>query len=428
MLFRDITVIRADGSELDHVCVGIKGPLIACIGCEAPPGDWGEVIDGASYILMPGLVNSHTHVPMTLLRGYGDDLPLDVWLNERIFPFEDKLTGEDVYWGSLLGIAEMLASGTTSFSDMYYFCDRIAQAVYESGIKANIGRGISCFDPGLKFFDLPAYGEVNELLCTVHGADDGRILIDVAPHSEYTTRPDILSDAAELAAKRGARIQIHVSETRKEHLECVGRHGKTPVEVMRDTGLLSLPLTLAHGVWLSERDMALLAEHDVTVAHCPKSNLKLGSGIAQTDKLHKKGISVAIGTDSAASNNSLDMLEEMRTASLLAKGISLDPAVLPAGKTLFMATRAGALSQGRDDCGDIAPGFRADLVLLNRRSTRLHPGHSALSDIVYAANASAVAMTMADGQVLYRTGEFPTLDMERIRYHADRCVKRILGQ
>ena len=186
MLFRDITVIRADGSELDHVCVGIKGPLIACIGCEAPPGDWGEVIDGASYILMPGLVNSHTHVPMTLLRGYGDDLPLDVWLNERIFPFEDKLTGEDVYWGSLLGIAEMLASGTTSFSDMYYFCDRIAQAVYESGIKANIGRGISCFDPGLKFFDLPAYGEVNELLCTVHGADDGRILIDVAPHSEYT--------------------------------------------------------------------------------------------------------------------------------------------------------------------------------------------------------------------------------------------------
>lgn len=425
-LFQDITVVRADGTVLPHQYVAVSDGRFASIGDTCPTGTFARRIGGDSLVMMPGLVNAHTHVPMTLMRGYGDDMPLDTWLFQRIFPFEDRLDGEAVYWGSLLGIAEMLATGTTAFSDMYYFCDRIADAVEESGIKANIGRGISCFDPAQRFCDLPAYSELIKLFETRQGAAGGRIRIDVAPHSEYTTRPDILADAAALAAQYHARLQVHVSETRGEHLECVGRHGKTPTQVLLDAGILDLPVTIAHGVWLTDEDMDILAEKGATIAHCAKSNMKLGSGIAQVDKWLKKGIPAAIGTDSAASNNRLDMLEEMRTANLLAKGISCDPCALPAGQTLYMATRGGALSQGREDTGDIAPGFCADAVLLDGSSCSMNPCHNALSNLMYAATGQAVQMTMADGRILYENGSFTTLDVERIVFHVRRCVDEIL--
>lgn len=426
MLFDDITVLRADGTVLPHQFVSVRDGRFDYIGTTRPAGAFDRVIPGSRFVLMPGLVNAHTHVPMTLMRGYGDDMPLQSWLFDRIFPFEDQLSGDAVYWGSLLGIAEMLATGTTSFSDMYYFCDRIADAVEQSGIKANIGRGISCFDESQRFADLPAYRELVELLEQRQGAADDRIRIDVAPHSEYTTRPDILEDATALAARYGARMQVHVSETKSEHKECVGRHGKTPVRVLLDAGVLDQPVTIAHGVWLTDEDMDILAAQGATVAHCAKSNLKLASGIAQVTKWQKKGLSVAIGTDSAASNNRLDMLEEMRTASLLAKGVSLDPCALPADQVLYMATRAGALSQGRTDTGDIVPGYCADAVLLDGENWSMSPCHSALSNAVFAAAGQAVYMTMVDGRVVYENGEFPTLDMPRIRAESDRCIREIL--
>lgn len=425
-LFENITVVRADGSVQPHQYVAVRNGHFESIGDSNPAGTFSRRIAGESLVMMPGLVNAHTHVPMTLMRGYGDDMPLDTWLFQRIFPFEDKLSGEAVYWGSLLGMAEMIATGTTSFSDMYYFCDRIADAVEESGIKANIGRGISCFDPQQRFVDLPACAELKELLEIRQGGANGRIRIDIAPHSEYTTRPDILADAAEMAARYQARLQVHVSETRKEHLECVGRHGKTPTRVLLDTGILELPVTIAHGVWLTDEDMDILAEKGAVIAHCAKSNLKLGSGIAQVDKWLKKGISAAIGTDSAASNNRLDMLEEMRTANLLAKGISRDPCALPAGQTLQMATRHGALSQGREDTGDIVPGFCADAVVLDGGFCSMNPCHNVLSNLMYAATGQAVKMTMVDGRILYENGTYTTLDLERIVFEVQRHVEDIL--
>jgi 5-methylthioadenosine/S-adenosylhomocysteine deaminase len=427
LLFKNITVLRADGTMLENVNVAVKDGRFFSIGKELPWGEW-DSYDGSGRLLMPGMVNAHTHVPMTLMRGYGDDMQLDRWLFDRIFPFEDKLTGEDVYWGSLLGIAEMLASGTTSFSDMYYFCDRIAQAVIESGIKANIGRGISCFDKSKRFNDLPAFHEMSELIDSYHGEAEGRVLIDAAPHSEYTTRPDILSDVADFAASRNLRVQLHLSETNKEQLECVGRHGKTPTIVMKDTGLLNLPVTAAHCVWLSDIDMEVLAECGVNIAHCPQSNLKLASGIARVDKMKKLGLNVALGTDSAASNNNLDMIEEMRTAALLAKGITQDPCVLPAGDALYMATRAGALSQGRTDCGDILDGYRADFVVLNLNSSEMTPNHSTLSNVVYASCRSNVEMTVVDGHVLYCKGEYLTMDIERIMHETAGRVNSMLAR
>ncbi len=311
---------------------------------------------------------------------------------------------------------------------MYYYCDRIAQAATESGIKANIGRGISCFDDSKCFIDLPAYGELSDLVTKFHGGADGRILIDAAPHSEYTTKPDILSDIADFAASHSLRIQVHISETNKEHLECVGRHGKTPALVMKNSGIFDLPVTAAHCVWLTDSDMQLLADNNVYVAHCPQSNLKLASGIAQIEKMTKQGIKVALGTDSAASNNNLDMLEEMRTASLLAKGVSRNPCALPAEEVLYMATRAGALSQGRYDCGDIETGYCADFVILNTTHPSMTPSHNSLSNVMYAAGAADVEMTVVNGRVLYCKGDYPYMDIERIVYETRQCVDSLLAR
>ena len=427
MIFENVGVLRADGMYLPSCYVGVKDAYIRYVGSQKPAEDFGEVIDGRGRLLVPGMVNAHTHVPMTLMRGYGEDLPLQKWLFDRIFPFEDQLTSEAVYWGSMLGIAEMLMTGTVSFTDMYYFCDDIVQAVEETGIKANIGRGITCFDPAKRLADIPAYAETRALLERFRGTD-GRIRIDVAPHAEYTTRPDILRDAAELASQYGARMQIHLSETKSEHEECLTRHGKTPTRLLEEVGVLSHPLTAAHGVWVTDDDIACLAAHGATLAHCAKSNLKLGSGIAPVVRAKQAGLSVAIGTDSAASNNVLDMVDEMRTAALLAKGAACDATVMSAEEVLRMGTRVGALSQGRTDCGDVAEGFRADMVMVDATAIGMCPLHAPLSEFLYGAGSRAVCMTVVDGRVLYRDGSFLTIDIERVKYEVQRVVNRIVGK
>lgn len=428
MLFTNIDVLRADGTLLAGQYVAVRDGRIVHVGKSVHTDDWGEIVDGKDRLLLPGFYNVHTHAAMTLMRGYGEGLPLDRWLYERIFPFEEKLTGEDIYWGTLLGIAEMLSTGTVSFSDMYYHCGRVARAVLDSGVKANIGRSVSCTEEKTRFRDLPAYSETRELLDTAQGLGNGRIRIDVAPHSEYTTHPSLLAEMAELAGEYGARIQTHLSETEKEQRECVGRYGKTPARVMKDAGVFDHPTTAAHCVWATDRDLELLAEKGVTVAHCPQSNLKLGSGVAPVEKMRRMGIAVALGTDSAASNNNLDMLEELRTAVLLARGVSRNPEALPMGEALYMATRGGALAQGREDCGDIREGYRADLLMLNLRVPAMLPRHDVLSNLLFSAGADALEMTMADGRVLYRNGEFTTLDIERIRRHVSRCVQTALSR
>ncbi len=428
MIFENIAVLKADGTYLPSCYVGVQGAYIRYVGETPPAEDYGERIDGNQRLLLPGFVNAHTHVAMTLMRGYGEDMPLQSWLFDRIFPFEDKLSSDAVYWGSMLGIAEMLMTGTTSFTDMYYFCEDTVRAVAKSGIKANIGRGISCFDAAKRFADLPAYTDTKELIARYHGAEDGRILVDVAPHAEYTTRPDILHDAAELAAENGLRMHIHLSETASEHKECVGRHGCTPTRLLEKVGMLAQPLTVAHGVWLTDDDVCCLSQHNVTLAHCAKSNLKLGSGIASVENYRAMGLPVAIGTDSAASNNTLDMVDEMRTAALLAKGLACHAGALPAEEMLYMGTRAGALSQGRTDCGDIAEGYRADLVVMDTTHPLLTPANAPLSNVLYGAGSRAVCMTVVDGRIVYRFGEFTTLDMERIRFEVQHAVDQIIAQ
>ncbi len=428
MLFKNITILDA-ALQPKHDCyVGIKNDLIDYIGNEMPEGEYGEVFDGKGTLLMSGLVNSHAHTPMTLLRGYGENLPLQSWLEDRIFPFEAKLTKSDTYYSTLLGIAESLRFGITSTTDMYFFGESIAKAVLESGAKNNLGVPLMCFtDQDL--FELDCYKEAAALFSEYNNAASGRLKIDMSIHGEYTSTPKTVAQMAEYCRKIKANLHVHVSETKREVEDCKGRNqGRTPVQYLNDLGVFDSPTTAAHCVWLADSDFTILKEKGVTVASCPVSNLKLASGVCNVPKLLEEGISVAIGTDGAASNNSLNLLEEMKFFALVHKGWFSDATVTSVQQVLHAATKAGAAGQGRRDTGYLAVGNKADLIVLNLETLSMKPVHSLVDNLVYASSGSEVLLTMVDGKVLYERGEFKTIDIERVLYEVEKSKERILGE
>ena len=344
-LLKNATLLPEYGFENRFVNVLIKDKKIYGI-TETIPDDFraDEVIDCTGNLLIPACYNAHCHAAMTLFRGYGEDLPLQRWLEERIFPAEEKLTFRSVYHATTLAIAEMLKAGIASFSDMYMFEDAVAEAVLATGIKANVSRALVSFDPDVEMGKENRMIEAIRLAEWYHGADDGRILVDFSLHAEYTNVPKACAYVAEVANRFKTGMQIHLSETEKEHRECIGRWGKTPTEFFRDTGVLDVPTTAAHGVWLEDGDMAILAEKKATVVHNPVSNLKLGSGVLPLRKLLDAGVNVALGTDGVASNNRLDILRELQTAAILHKGVNRDPACMTAREIFPLANRNGALS------------------------------------------------------------------------------------
>lgn len=415
MLFCNIDYLDEQFTLQRGRYIGMKGNTITYIGSTEPPEDYGERYDGKNRLLLPGFFNVHSHAPMTLLRGYAENLPLSRWLNEKVFPFEDKLTDESVYWGTQLAIAEMLASGTVSFSDMYFFLDGMTKAVLESGIKCNLSRGLTVFDDGDYNDTLPAYQDNLRLLGEWQGANHGKLIGDLCIHGEYTSTPKIVKAVAAQAKEKNVRMHVHLSETQSEHDECKRRRGMTPAAYMEACGVFDVPTTAAHCVWLEDEDFDILARHGVTVACCPASNLKLGSGYAPIPKLLEKGVSVALGTDGAASNNNLNILKDVYLFAIAYKGFYRDPTLITPEQALFAATRAGALSQGRADSGIIAVGDRADLCVLNTDSPQFTPMTNAACNIVYAAQGADVKLTMVDGEVLYRDGAYTTIDIERVR-------------
>lgn len=395
--------------------VTVEGAYITAIEPVRPSGEFDRVIAGADSLLMPGLVNAHTHVAMTIFRGYGEDLPLDRWLSERIFPAEDRLTERAVYLGTKLSIAEMLRGGVTSFSDMYFFCDATARAVAECGIKANLSRSIVSFDDSADYSADPRVLEGLALFREWNGAAEGRILVDLSLHAEYTNKAAAVRTVAEEAARLGTRVQIHLSETEKEHRECLGRHGVTPTGFFLRNGLFEVPVVAAHCVHLTDEDRAILAAHGATAVHNPISNLKLGSGVMPLTDTLAAGVNVALGTDGAASNNRLDLLREMQTALLLAKGMTGRPDCLTAADALPLATRNGAFAQGRRDTGCLAVGCRADLALLDLSGVHHMPMVAPEGALAYSAAATDVRLTMVDGAILYENGECNALDVEKLK-------------
>ncbi len=418
ILFKNVRTLECGADKTQNVL--IDGKHVTYIGNDIPFAD--KVIEGNGDLLMPAFYNVHCHSAMTLFRGYGDDLPLQRWLNEKIFPAEDKLNEERVYIGSRLAISEMIRNGVVSFSDMYFFLDETARAVEESGIKANLSRSIVSFDKDADFSKDTRVLESLNVYKKWNGKADGRIRIDMSLHAEYSNVEPCFRYVAELTKELGTGFQVHVSETKSEHEECISRHGMTPMRFLDACGILDLPVTAAHCVYVSDDDIKLMAERGVTAAHNPVSNLKLGSGVMPYGKMKEAGVNVALGTDGVASNNRLSILRELQYAALIHKGACCDPAITNAHDMIRCATRNGAIAQGRDDSGELKVGSRADLILINMDSINNIPSYDLESTVCYSAAESDVLMTLSDGNILYDRGTYTPIDEEKMKHDAKRVI------
>ena len=419
MLFRNITLVDENYHIQENMNVLIEEDKITYIGEDLPQNHTGETYNGQNKLLMPGFFNAHCHVPMTLLRGYGEGLPLDRWLNEKMFPFEALLTEEDVYWGSQLGIAEMLKSGAVSFTDMYMRIAGVGKAVKETGIKANVSFGAVAFGQE-KWAQTDAYKETLELLDYIKGISNERMKVEASIHAEYTSNPHFIEEVVNFASDYKLSMHTHGSESASEVKKSKERWGLTPIEYFEKNGIFNGKTTVAHCVWLEEQDYAILKKTGATVAHCPSSNMKLASGIAPVQKMLDYGIKVAIGTDGAASNNNLNMLEEINLASMLQKVSCLDPLALGPKQLLGMACRNGAIAQGREDSGLIKVGNRADLIIIDLDKPHLQPIYDVLSNVIYSAQSEDICLTMVDGKVLYQDGAYKTIDIEKVLFNVNR--------
>ncbi len=389
----------------------------------AKPG--AEIIDARGKLVLPGFVNAHGHAAMTLFRSYADDLPLMEWLEKRIWPLEESLEPEDVYWGTLLSILEMLKSGTTTFADMYFFMDEVARAVEESGIRGVLCRGMvgTGDNPGKRL------KESEEFCRQWHGQGDGRITTTLGPHAPYTCPPAFLEEVLGLQKKLDVPLQIHLAETEWENSYCRETYSMSPVELVDSLNLFSAPTLAAHCVHVSPGDIEILAAQKVRVAHNPGSNLKLASGIAPLPRMLEAGVVVGLGTDGASSNNNLDMLEEIRLAALIHKGVSKDSRAVPASTALELATCGGAAAVFLEDTGSLEEGKLADLVIFKYQGVpHLTPNHNPVADIVYAAGPRDVDLVMVNGAVLLAKEQFSRLDEERILFETKKRTAALLSR
>lgn len=405
-----------DGSTEPNMNVVVKDEKIESIEKNEVLDSYDRVISGENKLLCPGFYNCHTHTPMTLFRGYAENLPLSRWLHEKIFPAEDKLYPEAVKVASMLSIAEMMKNGTVSFSDMYFFCEDIIEATASSGMKANISRSTVAFDPNLTAETDDRFKEAVKLYENYHNFADGRIKMDMSIHAEYSTVPSSCRYISDFALEKGLSLHIHLSETKSEHDACIEKYGVTPTEFFRQNGVFRVPVIAAHCVHLTDHDMKIMAEHGATAVHNPASNLKLGSGIARIENMLSENINITLGTDGAASNNTLDVMKEAYLAAILQKGSTGRTDSVPSGAFIKMLTQNGAKMQGRVDCGKLAVGARADLVMLDFDMVHVMPVYDYCDAFLYSANSSNVVMTMVDGKILYENGEYKTIDIEKTKY------------
>lgn len=403
--------------------VYIQAGLIA--GIDAPPQNFKaeRVVDGAGKLLIPGLVNSHTHSYMTLLRNVADDLKFHDWLFGKILPLEERLTPEDCYWGTQLGILEMLRTGTTCFADMYIFKDAAAEAVTDAGARAVLSRGLACLDAD-KADGARRLQEAADEVAAWSSHDNLSFML--APHAAYTCDPGYQREVAAAARQLNVGIHTHISESTREVAEITAQYGKSPVALMAENNLLTSRTLAAHCVHLDTADIALLAAQKVSVAHNPVSNLKLANGCAPVPDLMAAGVNVCLGTDGAASNNTLNLFGDLRMATLLHKGISGNPETVTAAEGFVMATQNGARALGLSDkIGQLAVGFAADLVLLDMNLPQMQPQNNPLAALSYSASGHEVCMSMINGQILYENGTYPTMDAERILHEVRQICKRI---
>lgn len=428
LLIKNTMVLPMDGREQEKKYfsgdIAIEGNVIKEVGLNLTEkySDY-EVIDGKDTLTMPGLINCHTHAAMVLLRSYADDMELMDWLKNAIWPREAHLNADDIYWGTMLAILEMIKSGTTTFADMYFFMDQVARAVEETGIRASLCKGmIGVGEKGENDLNVS-----EELVKEYHGKADGRINCFLGPHAPYTCPPDYLKRVIELSDKLGVGIHIHLSETLTEVANIEKQYGLRPVQLMESIGLFeNRHVVAAHCVALSEKDIEILAKHQVGIAHNPESNMKLASGVAPIPELLRKGALVGIGTDGASSNNNLDMFGEMRSCALLHKVTEMNPTVIPAYSVLEMATINGAKVLGLNNVGEIKEGNKADLIMIDLHKAHLTPLHDLAANLVYSAHGSDVKNVIIDGKLIMKDQEILSFDEERVLHEAQRLGQDLI--
>jgi 5-methylthioadenosine/S-adenosylhomocysteine deaminase len=406
-------ILTISGNTIRHIGKGEKGPLSAK-----------RKIDAEGGLVLPGLINSHTHAAMTLFRGLADDLPLMDWLNNYIFPAESKMDGDFVRVGTLLACAEMIMSGTTTFCDMYLFEEEVAQAAKEAGMRCLAGEVL--YD-----FPSPNYGPIEKGFLYTEALierwkDDPLVNIAVEPHSLFTCGKELLLRANDLALSKGVPLILHLAETREELKEIEKRFGKSPVHHLMDLKLLGPHLIVDHCIHVNEHEIELLAEHEVRVVHNPESNMKLASGIAPVPEMIAKGITVGLGTDGCASNNNLDLFGEIDMAAKLHKVSKLDPTVMNAHTLIKMATIEGAKALGLDAItGSLKVGKRADLIMIDTNMPHLTPMYNPYSHLVYAARGHDVKHVIIDGTVVMENRRLCTLDIADIIARAKEKSKKV---
>jgi 5-methylthioadenosine/S-adenosylhomocysteine deaminase len=430
LLIKGATVITMEGRDtiIPGGEIAVEGQRILSVGPagSAPEGFVPEkVLDAGDMLALPGFVNCHTHAAMTILRSYADDLPLMRWLKEKIWPFEARLEEDDIYWATMLCCLEMIRSGTTTFADMYFHMFKVAEAVEKAGIRADLSRGMIGVGPEAE--DALAYSR--EFVARWHGRAGGRITVRLGPHAPYTCPPDYLKRVIALAGDLNVGIHIHLAETLSEIEEINQKHGTSPIRLADSVGLFDLPVLAAHCVHVDSLDIEIMAEKKVGVAHNPESNMKLASGVAPVTAMLKAGVTVGLGTDGAASNNNLDMLEEMRSAALLQKVNTMDPLALPSFQALRMATAGGAGALGKGgEIGLLKAGYKADIILMETRKPHFYPRHDWLAHIVYAAQSSDVHTVIIDGSVVMEGRRVLTIDEEEVFQQVQARAERLAGR
>lgn len=428
ILIRNTTIVTMD----DEKRIINEGEILVEEGRITRVGKAGQVlgaaearvIDGTGKIALPGLINAHTHAAMTLFRGYADDMALQEWLQTKIWPREAFLQAEDVYWGTMLAITEMIKGGTTSFADMYFFTDEVARAVKESGIRASL-----C---GVLLGILPtADQDLHDAIKFIekwHGHAD-RITMMFGPHSLYACQTAHLQKIAQESRRLDVGVHIHLLEARNEMDDIIKFNGKEPFVVMEESGLLERPILAAHAVYLNADEIKRIRDLPFTPVHNPGSNLKLASGIAPVPEYLQADIAVGLGTDGAASNNNLDMFEEIRLGALIHKANKFDPTVVSAHEVLRMATRGGAKALGlEDEIGQIKEGMRADIILVDGRKPHLTPRHNVEANLVYSASAADVTETIVNGQLLMENRKLLTVDEEEVMKKASDAAMDLMNR
>ena len=379
-----------------------------------------ETIQASGLLAIPGLINTHAHVPMVLFRGLVEDVPIASWFNDYIWPLEANLTPEDIYWGALLGLAEMIEAGVTAVADHYFFMDQVAEAIMQAGMRANLAWAVFAHE-GVEKLD-----QTCAFIQRWQGGADGRITTWLGPHAPYTTGPDFLKLCAKRAKELKVGIHTHVSETAEQVQLSLEQHGITPIQMLAEAGILEQPTILAHCLYPAESDFALLAAAPVGIAHAPKTYLKLGMGSAPVLRYIQEGIPVGLASDGAVSSNTLDLLEQLRLMVLVQKSTARDSTAMPVGLALEIAFHGGArVLHLNHELGDIAPGKLADLVLLDQSGLHTFPRLDPAANLVFSARAADVHTVICDGKILLQDGRLLTIDKEQVKREVAARLQRL---